>query len=48
LLFDLAMLPVIIVGVYAGRWMLPRVPQNVFNILALSLSALAAIRLILQ
>lgn len=48
LIFDLAMLPIIVVGVYVGRWMLPRVPQDVFNILALSLSAIAAIRLILQ
>jgi uncharacterized membrane protein YfcA len=48
LLFDLVMLPVIVVGVFAGRWMLPRVPQRLFNTLALSLSALAAMRLILQ
>lgn len=48
LIFDLALLPVIVAGVFIGRWMLPRVPQGVFNTLALSLAALAALRLILQ
>ncbi len=47
LIFDAFMLPAIVVGVVAGRWMLPRVPQGVFNGLALSLSAVAALRLIL-
>jgi uncharacterized membrane protein YfcA len=47
LIFDALMLPVIVVGVLAGRWMLPRVPQRVFNGLALSLAAIAALRLIL-
>jgi len=47
LIFDLFMLPVIVIGVLAGRWMLPRVPQRVFNGLALSLAGIAALRLIL-
>ncbi|MCS6846861.1 MAG: sulfite exporter TauE/SafE family protein [Anaerolineae bacterium] len=46
LIFDAFMLPVIVVGVVAGRWVLPRVPQGVFNGLALSLAAVAALRLI--
>jgi uncharacterized membrane protein YfcA len=46
LLFDLLMLPVIVVGVYLGKWMLPRVPQTVFNVVALSLAAVSALRLI--
>lgn len=48
LIFFLALLPVIVAGVYIGRWMLPRVPQGVFNTLALSLAAVAALRLVLQ
>ena len=46
ILFDLLMLPVIIIGVYLGKWMLPRVPQNLFNLVALSLAAVSALRLI--
>lgn len=45
-IFVVLMLPVIVAGVFIGRWMLPRVPQVVFNTLALSLAAVAAIRLI--
>jgi uncharacterized membrane protein YfcA len=48
LAFDVVMLPVIVAGVFLGRWMLPRVPQGAFNALALSLAALAALRLITQ
>ena len=48
LLFDVLMLPVIVVGVYLGKWMLPRVPQTVFNVVALSLAAISALRLILS
>jgi uncharacterized membrane protein YfcA len=48
LMFDALMLPMIIAGVFIGRWMLPRVPQVVFNMVALSLAGVAAIRLILQ
>ena len=47
-LFDVALLPVIVAGVFLGRWMLPRVSQTVFNVFALSLSAVAAIRLLTQ
>lgn len=46
LIFDVLMLPVIVVGVLIGRWMLPRVPQLLFNTLALALAGVAALRLI--
>jgi len=46
--FDVAMLPMIVIGVFLGRWMLPRLSQTLFNVFALSLSAVAAIRLLLQ
>ncbi|MCS7056867.1 MAG: sulfite exporter TauE/SafE family protein [Thermoflexales bacterium] len=48
LIFDAFMLPVIVIGVLVGRWALPRIPQEVFNGLALGLAALAALRLILM
>lgn len=47
LLFDFALLPMIVLGVLAGRWVLPRVPQAWFNAAALSLAAIAALRLVL-
>lgn len=46
LIFDACMLPAIVVGATAGRWALWRVPQGVFNGLALSVSAVAALRLL--
>lgn len=46
--FNLWMLPVILVGAYAGRWLLPLIPQKAFNHLVLVLSALAAVRLLLS
>jgi uncharacterized membrane protein YfcA len=45
--FDLAMFPVILLGVFLGRWLLPRVPQKRFDDLVLILAALAAAKLIL-
>jgi uncharacterized membrane protein YfcA len=41
------MIPAIVAGVYAGRWMLPRISQEVFVIIVLVLSALGGIRLLL-
>ncbi|HEY3289632.1 MAG TPA: sulfite exporter TauE/SafE family protein [Anaerolineae bacterium] len=48
ILFDLAMLPVIIIAAFAGKWLLPRVSQTMFNTLVLFLAAAAAIKLILD
>jgi uncharacterized membrane protein YfcA len=45
--FDLAMIPVILLGVYLGRWLLPRVPQKRFDDLVLILAAVAAVKLML-
>ncbi|MCS7324650.1 MAG: sulfite exporter TauE/SafE family protein [Anaerolineae bacterium] len=44
--FDLVLLPAILLGALAGRWLLPRVSQTLFNGAALSLAALAALRLL--
>jgi uncharacterized membrane protein YfcA len=44
--FHLALLPALLVGVYWGRWLLPRIPQQQFDALVLVLAAAAAIKLI--
>jgi uncharacterized protein len=44
--FDLAIAPAVIVGVFAGRWMLPRISQQVFTLIVLILAALASVKLL--
>jgi uncharacterized protein len=46
LAFDLAVMPAVLAGVFGGRWMLPRIPQRVFNIAVLVLAFLAAVKLL--
>lgn len=48
LIFDLALLPVIILGAFIGKWLLPRFPQQIFDNLVLILAGLAALKLILD
>lgn len=45
---DLALVPGILVGVAAGRWLLHRIPQKVFDGVVLALSAVAAVKLVLS
>ena len=47
LLWALCLVPAIIVGVYAGRALLPVIPQELFVVLVLVLSALGGLRLLL-
>ncbi|MDD8052409.1 MAG: sulfite exporter TauE/SafE family protein [Verrucomicrobiota bacterium] len=47
LLFDLCMVPVIVLGALLGRWLLHRIPQRVFDILVLCLAGIAAVKLLL-
>lgn len=47
LTFNLLVAPMIAVGAVAGRWLLPRIPQKVFDNAVLVLAAAAALRLIL-
>lgn len=47
LLFDLALVPAIVAGVFAGRSLFHRIPQEAFVIVVLVFSALGAARLIL-
>lgn len=46
LTFNLAMTPVILFGVFLGKWMLPRISQRAFDSVVLVLAAIAAINLI--
>jgi uncharacterized membrane protein YfcA len=48
IIFDLAMFPVIVIAAFAGKWLLPRISQGVFNTLVLVLAGGAAIKLILD
>ena len=47
LTFDLAMVPLILCGVFLGKWVLAWIPQKLFDTLVLLLAGLAAIRLLL-
>jgi uncharacterized protein len=44
--FDLVILPATLVGAVLGVWLLPRIPQRLFNAVVLSLTAIAAVWLI--
>lgn len=44
--FVLALCPMILLGVFVGRWALPRIPQSQFDALVLTLAAASAIKLI--
>jgi hypothetical protein len=46
LLFNAALIPAIIAGLFAGRWLIVRVPQRLFDALLLAFAAVAALRLI--
>ncbi|MBK9925304.1 MAG: sulfite exporter TauE/SafE family protein [Anaerolineales bacterium] len=48
LLFDLVMLPVIIIGAFIGKWLLPRISESLFNNVVMILASLAALKLILD
>lgn len=45
--FDAVLVPFILAGGVAGRWLLPRIPQKVFEGAVLALAAAAAARLLL-
>ena len=46
LTFNAAIAPVIVTGAFIGRWLLPRVPQRLFDNLMLALAAVAALNLL--
>jgi hypothetical protein len=45
LLFNVAVIPVIVAGVHVGRWLLPRIPQKLFDEIVLILAAVASVKL---
>ena len=45
--FNLALAPAVLIGAFAGRWLLKHVNQNLFEVLVLLLSAIGGILLIL-
>jgi hypothetical protein len=48
LLFAFLLLPIVLVGVFIGRWLLAHVSQRVFNIAVIVLATVGAIRLIVS
>ncbi|HSV73406.1 MAG TPA: sulfite exporter TauE/SafE family protein [Chthonomonadales bacterium] len=44
--FNAAIAPVIVLGAFIGRWLLPRLPQRLFDNLMLALAAVAALNLL--
>ena len=47
LLFDLLISPVIVLGAFIGKWMLPRISQKSFDSIVLILAAVSAVKLII-
>lgn len=46
LLLNAALAPIVVAGVFGGRWLVYRLPQRVFDYLLLGFAAMAALRLI--
>ena len=46
LLLNAALVPAVVAGILAGRWLTRRIPQRVFDLLRLAVAAVAALRLI--
>jgi uncharacterized protein len=44
--FDAVLVPAVLVGVFAGRWLLPRISQQVFTLIVLILAAFASVKLL--
>lgn len=46
LVFNAAVFPAILIGVYSGKWLLPRIPQKAFESVIIALAAAGAAKLI--
>ncbi len=46
LMVNLILAPVVLAGVLAGRWLLERIPQRLFEQILLAFAVIAAVRLI--
>ena len=47
LAFDAMLVPAVFAGLFAGRWLIHRVPQRAFDALMLGFAGIAALRLLL-
>jgi uncharacterized membrane protein YfcA len=41
--FDLLMVPLVLAGAYAGQWLVRRMPQRVFEVLVIGLTAVSCL-----
>jgi uncharacterized protein len=48
LLFDLVMFPIIVIGAFVGKWLLPRISESLFNNVVMVLAGIAALKLIID
>jgi uncharacterized protein len=48
LLFDLLMLPMIMIGAFVGKWLLPRISESLFDNVVMILAGAAALKLIVD
>jgi hypothetical protein len=46
LLFDVALLPAVLLGGLAGKWFVSRVPQGIFDVLVIAITAISAVLLL--
>ena len=46
LVFDAMLVPAVLIGLFAGRWLIHRIPQRAFDIMMLVFAGIASIRLI--
>jgi uncharacterized membrane protein YfcA len=47
LMFDAMLVPAVVAGLFAGRWLIHRIPQRAFDAMMLLFAAVASLRLIL-
>jgi len=48
LTLNLALFPAVIVGVFIGKWLLPRIPQKAFETIVLLMAGIGAVNLVLN
>jgi uncharacterized protein len=46
LLFDASLLPMVVLGAVVGRWMVPRIPQKIFDLLVVAITAVSCLLLL--
>lgn len=46
LLFDASLLPMVVLGAVVGRWVVPRIPQKIFDLLVVAITAVSCLLLL--